>query len=122
MSEAKKVIVQELGFDGLIHIPAMNVSHKLFKQLAYSFDLSHNRLDTRYGIINITQKNIAAVLSLSASSKNPFPNIFCKSNFSVLSNYGHAIQPKLTFKNLVRRIKKLLEASKAKLCRNYQPL
>ncbi|RYR64013.1 hypothetical protein Ahy_A03g010174 [Arachis hypogaea] len=45
MSEAKKAIVQDLGFSGLIHIPAMNVPYKLLKQLAYSFDLSRNKLD-----------------------------------------------------------------------------
>ncbi|KAL4315873.1 hypothetical protein AHAS_Ahas15G0228600 [Arachis hypogaea] len=53
MSEDKKAIVRELEFGGLMHILSMNVPHKLLKQLAYSFNLFRNRLDTRYGIINI---------------------------------------------------------------------
>ncbi|RYR31471.1 hypothetical protein Ahy_B01g056268 [Arachis hypogaea] len=39
MSHEKKGIVQELGFGGLMHIPPMNVLHKLLKELAYSLNL-----------------------------------------------------------------------------------
>ncbi|KAL4287949.1 hypothetical protein AHAS_Ahas19G0237300 [Arachis hypogaea] len=81
MSKNKKAIVRELRFGGLMNIPAMNVPHKLLKQLAYSFDLSHNRLYTRYGIINITQENIATVLGLSISG----PLYPAKINFQELS-------------------------------------
>ncbi|QHN80579.1 uncharacterized protein DS421_20g679410 [Arachis hypogaea] len=49
MSEAKKVIVLELGFGGLMHIPSMNVPHKLLKELANSFNLHKNKFDTRHG-------------------------------------------------------------------------
>ncbi|RYR29257.1 hypothetical protein Ahy_B01g053622 [Arachis hypogaea] len=48
MSEAKKDIVQKLGFEGLMHIPPMNVPHKLLKELAYSFNLSKSKLDTQH--------------------------------------------------------------------------
>ncbi|RYQ95912.1 hypothetical protein Ahy_B08g091296 [Arachis hypogaea] len=43
MSEAKKAIVRDLGFGGLMYIPVMNVPHKLLKELANSFNL-----DTRH--------------------------------------------------------------------------
>ncbi|QHN92286.1 uncharacterized protein DS421_17g582380 [Arachis hypogaea] len=49
MSEPKKAIVVELGFGGLMHIPPMNVPHKLLKELANSFNLGKNKLDTSYG-------------------------------------------------------------------------
>ncbi|KAL4398641.1 hypothetical protein AHAS_Ahas01G0312200 [Arachis hypogaea] len=65
MNEDKEAIVRELGFSGLMHIPAINVPHKPLKQLAYLFDLSNNRLDTPYGIINTTQENIAVALGLT---------------------------------------------------------
>ncbi|KAL4357363.1 hypothetical protein AHAS_Ahas09G0179200 [Arachis hypogaea] len=64
-----------------MYIPAMNVPHKLLKHLAYSFDLSHSRLYTRCGIINITQENIAAALGLSISG----PLYPAKINFQELS-------------------------------------
>ncbi|KAL4288268.1 hypothetical protein AHAS_Ahas19G0269200 [Arachis hypogaea] len=47
MSDDKKAIVEELEFAAIRHIPALNVSHKLLKKLAYSFDLYNNTLDTR---------------------------------------------------------------------------
>ncbi|KAL4344994.1 hypothetical protein AHAS_Ahas11G0234000 [Arachis hypogaea] len=75
-----------------MHISVMNVPHKPLNQLAYSFDLSHNRLDTRYSIINITQENIAAVLGLTIAGKNLFLNIFYESNFGVLSSYFCVIE------------------------------
>ncbi|KAL4321291.1 hypothetical protein AHAS_Ahas14G0095800 [Arachis hypogaea] len=51
MREAKKAIVRELEFDGLMHLPLMNVPHKLLKELAYSFNLDKNKLDTRHGAL-----------------------------------------------------------------------
>ncbi|RYR61802.1 hypothetical protein Ahy_A04g019013 [Arachis hypogaea] len=48
MNEAKKVIVRKLEFSGLMHISLMNVPHKLSKELANSFNLDKNKLDTRH--------------------------------------------------------------------------
>ncbi|RYR49607.1 hypothetical protein Ahy_A07g036125 [Arachis hypogaea] len=48
MSEAKKVIVRDLEFGGLMHIPPINMSHKLLKELANSFNLDKNKLDTKH--------------------------------------------------------------------------
>ncbi|KAL4306745.1 hypothetical protein AHAS_Ahas16G0209000 [Arachis hypogaea] len=45
----------------------MNVPHKLLKELAYSFDLIRNTLDTQYGVLSINQENIGASLDLNAS-------------------------------------------------------
>ncbi|QHO18902.1 uncharacterized protein DS421_11g324400 [Arachis hypogaea] len=49
------------------HIPAMNVPHKLLKELVYSFDLYNNILHTWYGVIHIIEENIGAALDLDAS-------------------------------------------------------
>ncbi|RYQ94814.1 hypothetical protein Ahy_B08g089752 [Arachis hypogaea] len=67
MSEAKKAIIRGLGFGGLIHIPPMNVPHKLLKELANSFNLDKNKLDTRHGSLKIKPKKIEAALGLNAS-------------------------------------------------------
>ncbi|QHN96331.1 uncharacterized protein DS421_18g617500 [Arachis hypogaea] len=67
MSEAKKVIVRELGFGGLMHIPLMKVPHKLLKELANSFNLDKNKLDTSHGSFRIKPKIIGAALGLNTS-------------------------------------------------------
>ncbi|RYR04022.1 hypothetical protein Ahy_B06g083536 [Arachis hypogaea] len=45
----------------------MNLPHKLLKELAYSFNVIRNKLDTRHGELTINPKNIGAVLGLNAS-------------------------------------------------------
>ncbi|RYR03038.1 hypothetical protein Ahy_B06g081870 isoform E [Arachis hypogaea] len=40
MSNEKKAIIQEFGFDGLLHIPPMNVPHKLLKEESEAIRLS----------------------------------------------------------------------------------
>ncbi|KAL4293341.1 hypothetical protein AHAS_Ahas18G0118400 [Arachis hypogaea] len=67
----------------MMHIPAFNVPHKLLKELAYSFYLCKRTLHTRYGVIDITSYKIRDALGLNASGKNPFCNLFYKSNFNV---------------------------------------
>ncbi|RYR51059.1 hypothetical protein Ahy_A06g026117 [Arachis hypogaea] len=49
MSDEKKIIVRELGFGGLMHIPPLRVQHKILKKLANSFKLGKNTLETGYG-------------------------------------------------------------------------
>ncbi|RYR67947.1 hypothetical protein Ahy_A03g014421 [Arachis hypogaea] len=58
MNETKKVIIRELGFDGLMHIPPMNMPHKLLKELDNSF-----KLDS----FKVKPKIIGTVLGLNAS-------------------------------------------------------
>ncbi|RYR67818.1 hypothetical protein Ahy_A03g014253 [Arachis hypogaea] len=67
MSEPKKAIVRELGFGGLMHIPPMNVPHKLLKELANSFKLGKNTLETSYGSFKIRLKIIGDALGLNVS-------------------------------------------------------
>ncbi|QHN96037.1 uncharacterized protein DS421_18g614940 [Arachis hypogaea] len=67
MSEPKKAIVRELGFGGLMHIPPMNVPHKLLKELANSFKLGKNTLEISYGSFKVTPKTIGLALGLNAS-------------------------------------------------------
>ncbi|KAL4356676.1 hypothetical protein AHAS_Ahas09G0110500 [Arachis hypogaea] len=66
MSNEKKVIIQELEFDGLMHFPPMNVPHMLLKELQYSYDLVTNTLDTWYGVLTINQENIGVALGLNS--------------------------------------------------------
>ncbi|RYR04113.1 hypothetical protein Ahy_B06g083689 [Arachis hypogaea] len=67
MSEPKKAIVRELGFGGLMHIPPMNVPHKLLKELDNSFKLGKNTLETSYGSFKVKPKTIRAAFGLNAS-------------------------------------------------------
>ncbi|QHO29883.1 uncharacterized protein DS421_8g228700 [Arachis hypogaea] len=54
MSVEKKNIVQEMGFVALAHIPEMNISHKLLRELIRCYDAYHGCLETLYGRIYIT--------------------------------------------------------------------
>ncbi|RYQ97680.1 hypothetical protein Ahy_B08g093759 [Arachis hypogaea] len=67
MSEPKKAIVRELDFGGLMHIPPINVPHKLLKELANSFKLGKIILETSYGSFKVKPKTIRVVLGLNAS-------------------------------------------------------
>ncbi|RYR69201.1 hypothetical protein Ahy_A03g015738 [Arachis hypogaea] len=66
MSEPKKAIVRELGFGVLMHILPMNVPHKLLRELANSFKLGKNTLETSYGSFKVKPKTIGATLGLNA--------------------------------------------------------
>ncbi|KAL4344021.1 hypothetical protein AHAS_Ahas11G0136700 [Arachis hypogaea] len=76
MSSEKKVIVDEMGFGALSHIPSLNVTHKLLKELPNSFNLYENTLITRYGKITITLVKIRDALSLNVIGKICFCNLF----------------------------------------------
>ncbi|RYQ79372.1 hypothetical protein Ahy_Scaffold6g108111 isoform B [Arachis hypogaea] len=73
MSEAKKAIVRELGFGGLMHIPPIRVHHKLLKELANFFKLGKNTLETSYGFFKVKPSTIGAALDLNAS-RDLFPD------------------------------------------------
>ncbi|QHN93879.1 uncharacterized protein DS421_17g596440 [Arachis hypogaea] len=81
MSEPKKAIVRELGFGGLMHTPPMNVPHKLLKELANSFKLEKNTLETSYGSFKVKPKTIEDALGLNASG-DLFPDKVSYKNFS----------------------------------------
>ncbi|QHO57909.1 uncharacterized protein DS421_3g86280 [Arachis hypogaea] len=67
MSEEKKVIVRDLGFGGLMHIPPLRVHHQILKELANSFKLGENRLETGYGLFKVRPRTIGAALGINAS-------------------------------------------------------
>ncbi|RYR58376.1 hypothetical protein Ahy_A05g024115 [Arachis hypogaea] len=71
MSDEKKAIVRDLGFGGLMHIPPLRVQHKILKELANSFKLGKNTLETGYGSFKVRQKIIGAALGLNASGDLP---------------------------------------------------
>ncbi|XP_020965610.1 protein MAINTENANCE OF MERISTEMS-like [Arachis ipaensis] len=66
MSEEKKTIVRDLGFGGLMHIPPLKVHHQILRELANSFKLGENRLETGYGSFKVRQKIIGAALGINA--------------------------------------------------------
>ncbi|QHO25567.1 uncharacterized protein DS421_12g382140 [Arachis hypogaea] len=72
MSEEKKVIVRDLGFGGLMHIPPLRVHHQLLRELANNFKLGKNRLETGYGSFKITPRKIGHALGINATG-NLFP-------------------------------------------------
>ncbi|RYR67853.1 hypothetical protein Ahy_A03g014301 [Arachis hypogaea] len=67
MSEEKKMIVRDLGFGGLMHIPPLRVHHQVLRELANNFKLGENRLKTGYGSFKITPKRIGDALGIKAS-------------------------------------------------------
>ncbi|RYR31621.1 hypothetical protein Ahy_B01g056459 [Arachis hypogaea] len=67
MSEEKKAIVWDLSFGGLMHIPLLRVHHKLLKELANSFKLGKNTLETGYGSFRVKPSTIGVALGLNAS-------------------------------------------------------
>ncbi|RYQ85249.1 hypothetical protein Ahy_B10g104754 [Arachis hypogaea] len=81
MSEEKKVIVRDLGFGGLMHIPPLRVHHQILKELANSFKLGENRLKIGYGSFKVRPKIIGTALDINASG-DLFPQ---KVNYKDLS-------------------------------------
>ncbi|RYR15660.1 hypothetical protein Ahy_B04g072557 [Arachis hypogaea] len=69
MSEEKKAIVRDLGFGGLMHILPLRVHHQILKELANSFKLGKNRLETGYGSFKVRPRTIGAALGINASGK-----------------------------------------------------
>ncbi|RYR45704.1 hypothetical protein Ahy_A07g031508 [Arachis hypogaea] len=67
MSEEKKMIVRDLGFGGLMHIPPLRVHHQVLRELDNNFKLGENRLKTGYGSFKITPKRMGDALDIKAS-------------------------------------------------------
>ncbi|QHO52480.1 uncharacterized protein DS421_2g39690 [Arachis hypogaea] len=61
-SQEKKDIVEEMGFGALAHVPEMNVSHALLKELIDCYDEYRGCLKTLHEEIYITPVKITAVL------------------------------------------------------------
>ncbi|KAL4343362.1 hypothetical protein AHAS_Ahas11G0070800 [Arachis hypogaea] len=58
MCVEKKNIVEDMGFGALAHIPEMNISHKLLRELIHCYDAYHGCLETLYRKIYITHAKI----------------------------------------------------------------
>ncbi|QHN92696.1 uncharacterized protein DS421_17g586070 [Arachis hypogaea] len=67
MSEEKKMIVRDLGFGGLMHIPPLRVHHQVLRELANNIKLGENRLETGYGSFKITPRKIGHALAINAT-------------------------------------------------------
>ncbi|KAL4300800.1 hypothetical protein AHAS_Ahas17G0237100 [Arachis hypogaea] len=71
MSQQKKDIVEEMGFGALAHIPKMNVSHKLLRELIACYDDYYGYLDTLYDRIYITPAKIVDALGINHGGNIP---------------------------------------------------
>ncbi|KAL4373063.1 hypothetical protein AHAS_Ahas05G0044300 [Arachis hypogaea] len=76
MSVKKKNIVEEIGFGAVVHIPRLNISHKLLRELIHSYDAYNGCVETLCGKICITpkirdalDKNFVAYSKLSKQHK-----------------------------------------------------
>ncbi|RYQ82921.1 hypothetical protein Ahy_B10g101506 [Arachis hypogaea] len=65
MTQEKKDIVEEMGFGALAHVPKMNVSHALLRELIDHFDEEKGCLKTLQGRIYITPRKVAAALGIT---------------------------------------------------------
>ncbi|QHO28454.1 uncharacterized protein [Arachis hypogaea] len=65
MSQENKNIVEEMRFGGLAHVPEMNVSHKLLRELIRCYDDYHGYFDILYGRIYITPAKIRDALVIN---------------------------------------------------------
>ncbi|RYR20056.1 hypothetical protein Ahy_B03g065141 isoform B [Arachis hypogaea] len=61
-----------MGFGALTHVPEMNVSHSLLRELIDCYDDYHGCLKTLHGKIYITPGKIAAALGINHGG-NCFP-------------------------------------------------
>ncbi|XP_052108463.1 uncharacterized protein LOC110274454 [Arachis duranensis] len=82
-----------------MHIPPMNVPHKLLKELANSFNLDKNKLDTRYGSLKIKPKKIGAALAFNASGDHFLKKVSFKELYEENKEIFRRFQEK-TLKNL----------------------
>ncbi|QHO47300.1 uncharacterized protein DS421_6g195130 [Arachis hypogaea] len=73
MSQEKKDIVKEIGFDALVNVPEMNVSNTLLKELLDRFDEEKGCLKTLQEKIYITPQKVAIVLDIT-NGGNRFPD------------------------------------------------
>ncbi|QHO06789.1 uncharacterized protein DS421_14g457830 [Arachis hypogaea] len=98
MSEEKKTIVRDLGFGGLMHIPPLRVHHQILRELANSFKLGENRLETGYGSFKVRPKIIGAALGINAS--------------------GYLFPQKVNYKDLFEDDKEIFRRFQGKILKN----
>ncbi|QHO01267.1 uncharacterized protein DS421_13g413610 [Arachis hypogaea] len=107
MSQKKKDIFKEMGFGALAHIPEMNVSHALLRELIDCYDEYHGCLKTLNGKIYITPAKVAVALGISHGG-NRFPK---KVDYRKLNEEDKAIFDSLKCVTLVTLTKSVLNMS-----------
>ncbi|RYR14693.1 hypothetical protein Ahy_B04g071360 [Arachis hypogaea] len=105
ISKSKKAIVRDLGFGGLMHIPPLRVHHQILKELANSFKLGENRLETGYGSFKVRPRTIGAALGINASDNKQIFRRFHGKTLKNLTDEMMAIgvdneQDRLMFKRI----------------------
>ncbi|XLR68696.1 hypothetical protein S83_019368, partial [Arachis hypogaea] len=65
MSQEKKDIVEKMGFGMLAHVPEMNVSYSLLRELVACYDDYYACLKILHGKIYITPDKVAAALGIN---------------------------------------------------------
>ncbi|RYR78310.1 hypothetical protein Ahy_A01g003065 [Arachis hypogaea] len=107
MSQKKKDIVEEMGFDALAHVPEMKVSHALLRELIDCYDEYHGFLKTLRGKIYITPAKVVAALGISHGGDH-FPK---KVDYCKLNEEDKAIFDSLKCVTLVTLTKFILNMS-----------
>ncbi|KAL4294567.1 hypothetical protein AHAS_Ahas18G0241000 [Arachis hypogaea] len=88
MSQQQRDIVDEMGFGTLAHIPKMNVSHKLLRELIACYDDYYGYLDTLHGRIHITPAKVADALGINHGSNIPSTCAYFGNRFPEKVEYG----------------------------------
>ncbi|RYR00877.1 hypothetical protein Ahy_B07g088972 [Arachis hypogaea] len=65
LSLEKKDIVEKMGFGALAHVPEMNISHALLRELIACYDDYYGCLNIFHGKIYITPDKVAAALGIN---------------------------------------------------------
>ncbi|QHN85623.1 uncharacterized protein DS421_16g538970 [Arachis hypogaea] len=107
MSKEKKDIVEEIGFGALAHVPKMNVSHSLLRELIDCYDDYHGCLKTLHGKIYITPSKITVALGINHVG-NRFPK---KVEYGSLNEADKAIIHSLKCVTLASLTKSVLDMS-----------
>ncbi|KAL4396171.1 hypothetical protein AHAS_Ahas01G0065200 [Arachis hypogaea] len=107
MSQKKRDIVDEIGFCALAHIPEMNVSDKLLRELLACYDDYYGYLNTLYGRIYITHAKVANTLDVNHGG-NCFPK---KVEYDGLSEQNKQIIDSFKSATLASLTKSVLDMS-----------
>ncbi|RYQ88928.1 hypothetical protein Ahy_B09g095830 [Arachis hypogaea] len=107
LNQEKKDIVEEMGFGALAHVPEMNVSHALLRELIDCYDEYHRCLKTLHDKIYITPCKIAATLGIN-HGRNRFPE---KVEYGKLNEADKAIFDSLKCVTLASLTKSVLDMS-----------
>ncbi|QHN76335.1 uncharacterized protein DS421_19g642990 [Arachis hypogaea] len=115
MNQEKKDIVEEMGFGSLAHVPEMNVSHALLRELIDCYDEYHGCLKTLHEKIYITPVKVAAALGINHGGEPAkIPQDFCRLRTEVLiaADDGNRFPKKVDYRKLNEEDKAIFEGLK----------